>query len=68
MYDCSLINIFVILFIYSILGKRFLLSTVLVVFSTDTKMLFSVAGFQTSTVKKINEKKKIFRDILYKYR
>lgn len=47
--------IFVILFIYSILGKRFLLSTVLEVFSTDTEMLFSVAGFQTSTVK---EKKK----------
>jgi hypothetical protein len=29
-------------------------------FSTDTKMLFSVAGFQTSTVKKKNiEKKKL---------
>ena len=40
-------SIFVIFFIYSILGKRFLLSTVLVVFSTDTEMLFSVAGFQT---------------------
>jgi len=26
------------------------LSTVLVVFSTDTEMLFSVAGFQTSTI------------------
>lgn len=37
-------------------AKRFLLSTVLVVFSTDTKMLFSVAGFQTSTVKKKGEK------------
>lgn len=32
---------------------RCLLSTVLVVSSTDTEMLFSVAGFQTSTVKRI---------------
>ena len=31
---------------------RCLLSTVLVVSSTDTEMLFSVAGFQTSTVKR----------------
>lgn len=49
--------IFVILFIYSIFGKRFLLSTVLEVFSTDTEMLFSVAGFQTSTVKEKKKKK-----------
>lgn len=49
-------SIFVIFFIYSILGKRFLLSTVLVVFSTDTEMLFSVAGFQT--FQPYNKKKK----------
>lgn len=55
--------IFVILFIYSILGKRFLLSTVLEVFSTDTEMLFSVAGFQTSTVKE--KKKETEKDYRY---
>jgi hypothetical protein len=31
-------------------------------------MLFSVAGFQTSTVKKKNIEKKALRDYIYRYR
>lgn len=57
MFDCTPIFkfILVILLIRDIHMKiRCLLSTVLVVPSTDIEMLFSVAGFQTSTVKRKN--------------
>lgn len=53
---CDLSHLF--LCFVKIEKERCLLSTVLVVSPTDAEMLFSVAGFQTSTVKKNKKIKK----------
>lgn len=45
-----------LIYSYVKIKERCLLSTVLVDFSTDTEMLFSVAGFQISTVKEKKSK------------